>query len=130
MGNLGAMSDTPGGPQTPGDGPDDNNPFKGTPFEQIFNNIGGFGGLGGLGAGGAMPDLNAREYWLLAPIAAAVLWMGDYPESFLRPMRADVGRLLERIERAAPESDAQVTAGKPAPAAAKSEAHSTPAEAH
>ena len=78
----------------------------------------------------AMPDLNAREYWLLAPIAAAVLWMGVYPESFLRPMRADVGRLLKRIERAAPESDAQVTAGKPAPAAAKSEAHSTPAEAH
>ena len=50
----------------------------------------------------AMPDLSAREWWLLAPIAAAVLWMGVYPESFLRPMRADVGRLLERIERAAP----------------------------
>ena len=42
----------------------------------------------------------AREWWLLAPIAAAVLWMGVYPESFLRPMRADVGRLLERVERA------------------------------
>ena len=48
----------------------------------------------------AMPDLDAREWWLLAPIAAAVLWMGVYPESFLRPMRADVGRLLERVERA------------------------------
>ena len=59
MGTVGAMSDTPGGPQTPGDGPDDNNPFKGTPFEQIFNNFGGFGGIGGPGAGGAMPDLNA-----------------------------------------------------------------------
>ena len=76
----------------------------------------------------AMPDLNAREWWLLAPIAAAVLWMGVYPESFMSPMRADVGRLLTRIERAAPESDAHLTAGKPA--AAKSEAHSTPAEAH
>ena len=32
----------------------------------------------------AMPDLDAREMWLLAPIAAAVLWMGVYPESFLR----------------------------------------------
>ena len=53
----------------------------------------------------AMPDLSAREWWLLAPIAAAVLWMGVYPESFLRPIRADVGRLLERVERAAPKGD-------------------------
>ena len=30
----------------------------------------------------AMPDLSAREWWLLAPIAAAVFWMGIYPESF------------------------------------------------
>ena len=42
----------------------------------------------------AMRDLNTREWWLLAPIAAAVFWMGIYPESFLRPMRADIGRLL------------------------------------
>ena len=60
-----------------------------------------------------MKDIDAREMWLLAPIAAAVLWMGVYPESFLRPMRADVGRLLERIERATPASDARPTAGKP-----------------
>ena len=53
----------------------------------------------------AMPDLSAREWWLLAPIAAAVLWMGVYPESFLRPIHADVGRLLERVQRAAPASD-------------------------
>ena len=60
----------------------------------------------------AMPDIGRRELWLLAPIAAAVLWMGVYPESFLRPMRADVGRLLERVERATPPSDAQPRAGK------------------
>ena len=72
----------------------------------------------------AMKDLSARELWLLAPIAACVLWMGVYPESFLRPMRADVGRLLERVERAKPPGDAHLTAGKPAPA----QAHST--EAH
>jgi NADH-quinone oxidoreductase subunit M len=69
----------------------------------------------------AMKDLNAREIWLLAPIAAATLWMGVYPESFMRPMRADVGRLLERIERAKPAGDAQVTAGKPVPAVAHAE---------
>ena len=62
----------------------------------------------------AMPDLDRRELWLLAPIAAVVLWMGIYPESFLRPMRADVGRLLERLEPSIPPSDAHLTKGKPA----------------
>jgi len=63
----------------------------------------------------AMPDLDARELWLLAPIAAAVLWMGVYPESFLAPMRADVGRLIERIEPSIPASDAHLTKGKALP---------------
>jgi NADH-quinone oxidoreductase subunit M len=70
----------------------------------------------------AMPDLDNREWWLLAPIAAVVLWMGVYPESFLKPMRADVGRLLTRIERAAPAGDAHLTAGKPV-AVPAAEAH-------
>ena len=70
----------------------------------------------------AMPDLSAREWWLLAPIAAAVLWMGVYPESFLRPIRADVGRLLERVERAAPKGDSLPTPGKPQPKAPVPEA--------
>ena len=61
----------------------------------------------------AMPDLSAREYWLLAPIAAVVLWMGAYPESFLRPIHADVGRLVERIQHAAPKGDSMFIAGKP-----------------
>ena len=43
----------------------------------------------------AMPDSSAREWWLLAPIALAVFWMGIYPESFMRPIRDDVGRLLD-----------------------------------
>ena len=75
----------------------------------------------------AMKDLDAREYWLLAPIAAVVLWMGVYPESFMAPMRNDVGRLLTRIERAAPAGDARLTPGKPA---ARPSEHATPAEAH
>ena len=61
----------------------------------------------------AMADLDTREWLLLAPIAAAVLWMGVYPESFMRPMRADVGRLLVRLDRAAPAGDSHLTAGKP-----------------
>ncbi len=65
----------------------------------------------------AMPDLSRREMALLAPIAAVVLWMGVYPESFMAPMRQDVGLLIERIERAAPEGDARIEQGA-APAAA------------
>jgi len=71
----------------------------------------------------AMTDLSMRELWLLGPIAAGVFWMGIYPESFLRPMRADIGRLLERVERAAPPGDAHLTAGKPAATPADAEAH-------
>jgi NADH-quinone oxidoreductase subunit M len=54
----------------------------------------------------AMPDLNGRELAMLGTIAAVVLWMGIYPESFLAPMRQDVGVLLARIERVQPPGDA------------------------
>ncbi|WNO55021.1 NADH-quinone oxidoreductase subunit M [Stakelama saccharophila] len=59
----------------------------------------------------AMPDLSKREIALLAPVAAVVLWMGVYPESFLAPMRDDVAILLQRIDRAQPEGDSRPTAG-------------------
>jgi NADH-quinone oxidoreductase subunit M len=65
----------------------------------------------------AMPDLSKRELSLLVPIAAVVLWMGIYPESFLAPMRNDVGILLARVERANPPGDGPIVKGK-APAAA------------
>jgi NADH-quinone oxidoreductase subunit M len=71
----------------------------------------------------AMPDLSGREMWLLAPIAAAVLWMGVYPESFLAPMRADITALEARLAQAKPDGDAKVTAGHPAPAAHHGEGH-------
>jgi NADH-quinone oxidoreductase subunit M len=76
----------------------------------------------------AMPDLNRREWFLMAPIAAVVLWMGVYPESFLAPMRADIAVLDARIARAKPESDAQLTAGKPKPGTATE--HAAHGEAH
>ncbi len=57
----------------------------------------------------AMKDLNMRELWLLAPIAGVVLWMGIYPESFLEPIRRDVGVIVERIDRAKPAGDSQLT---------------------
>jgi NADH-quinone oxidoreductase subunit M len=69
----------------------------------------------------AMPDLSLREWIIMVPIIAGVFWMGIYPESFLKPMREDVGRLLVRIERAAPASDSRLAMGKPK--AAKAQAH-------
>ena len=60
-----------------------------------------------------MPDLDAREWIMLAPIAAAVLWMGVYPESFLAPMRADIAALDARLAAARPQGDAKPTAGQP-----------------
>jgi NADH-quinone oxidoreductase subunit M len=73
----------------------------------------------------AMPDLNLREALSLGAIAAVVMWMGIYPESFLAPMRNDVGVLMARVERAAPKSDsalvvpAQAAPAKATPAAAE-----------
>jgi NADH-quinone oxidoreductase subunit M len=64
----------------------------------------------------AMPDLNLREWLMLGPIAAAVLWMGVYPESFLAPMRKDIAALDARLSRAAPFGDSQLEIGEPAPA--------------
>jgi NADH-quinone oxidoreductase subunit M len=60
----------------------------------------------------AMPDLSVREWAMLGPIAIAVLWMGVYPESFVRPIRADVGRLLTRLERVTPAGDSHLALGK------------------
>jgi NADH-quinone oxidoreductase subunit M len=70
----------------------------------------------------AMPDLNRRELAALVPIAAVVLWMGIYPESFLKPMRQDVGLLLARVERANPAGDAHLVKGTPKPAAGHGQA--------
>ncbi|MEG3122823.1 NADH-quinone oxidoreductase subunit M [Sphingomonas sp. GB1N7] len=60
----------------------------------------------------AMPDLSLREIALLAPIAAVILWMGVYPESFMAPMRGDVSALVARVARAAPAGDSKPTIGK------------------
>jgi NADH-quinone oxidoreductase subunit M len=50
----------------------------------------------------AMPDLNSREWAVMLPLALVVLWMGIYPRPFLEPLKAPVGSLMARLERAAP----------------------------
>jgi NADH-quinone oxidoreductase subunit M len=45
----------------------------------------------------AMLDLDWREVAVFAPMIAIVLWMGVYPNSFLRPMQPSVANLVERV---------------------------------
>jgi putative hydrolase len=80
------MTNEPGGPRD--DGKDDQpNPFKGTPFEQIFNAFGAAGGAAGLlgaagGTGGpagmpGMPDLSvlmSQMQAMMAPHSGSVNW--------------------------------------------------------
>jgi NADH-quinone oxidoreductase subunit M len=70
----------------------------------------------------AMPDLDAREWAMMVPLAAVVLWMGVYPESFLAPMRADIAALDARLASAKPEGDARIKEAAPKKAAAQNEA--------
>ncbi|MXP42372.1 NADH-quinone oxidoreductase subunit M [Altererythrobacter soli] len=71
----------------------------------------------------AMPDLNTREWLMLGSIAAAVLWMGVYPESFLAPIRKDIAALDARVSSAAPESDSRLVIGQAQAAPAEDAAH-------
>jgi NADH-quinone oxidoreductase subunit M len=47
-----------------------------------------------------MLDLSLREKLVFAPLVAIVLWMGVYPESFLRPIRASVDHLVRQVAAA------------------------------
>ncbi len=44
-------------------------------------------------------DLNRREFWLLASIAALVLWMGVWPKPFIDVMHTSVADLLTHVAR-------------------------------
>ena len=45
-----------------------------------------------------MPDLNKRELALLAPLVAAIIWLGVYPAPVLRRMEASSQLLINRVE--------------------------------
>jgi NADH-quinone oxidoreductase subunit M len=42
-------------------------------------------------------DLTAREFWTLAPVIALIIWIGVYPNPFLRKLDMSVGELMERM---------------------------------
>ncbi|MEZ5160119.1 MAG: hypothetical protein R2709_04785 [Marmoricola sp.] len=69
------MNNTPGTPGDPGD-----NPFKGTPFEQIFSQLAGGAGLSGAGAdfSGLMGQIQA----MMQPYDGPVNW----------PLATDIAR--------------------------------------
>jgi NADH-quinone oxidoreductase subunit M len=71
----------------------------------------------------AMSDISPREWAMMVPIAAVVLWMGVYPESFLAPMRDDIAALDARMSSAAPSGDSQLTVGTPREEAANALEH-------
>jgi len=45
-----------------------------------------------------LPDLNRRELALLAPLIAAIIWLGVYPMPVLRRMEAASQALVTRVE--------------------------------
>jgi len=47
-----------------------------------------------------MLDLSPREKAVFAPLLVLVLWMGFYPNSFLRPIQASVDHLVQQVTAA------------------------------
>jgi NADH-quinone oxidoreductase subunit M len=45
-----------------------------------------------------LPDLSRRELAVLAPLVAAMIWMGVYPKPFLERMEASVSALIQQVE--------------------------------
>ncbi len=66
-------------------------------------------------------DLGLREKFVMAAIAVPILWIGVYPETFLRRIEPSVMELLRRIEErsavriAAPEAEAPRAPAPPGP---------------
>jgi NADH-quinone oxidoreductase subunit M len=46
-----------------------------------------------------LSDINRREFWLLASIAALVLWMGIWPKPFIDVMHTSVADLLTHVAK-------------------------------
>ena len=45
-----------------------------------------------------LPDLTAREYAVLVPVLAGIVWIGLYPDPILRRMDASVRKVVRQVE--------------------------------
>jgi NADH-quinone oxidoreductase subunit M len=60
-------------------------------------------------------DLSPREFWTLVPVLLMILWLGVYPNTFLRKLDGSVGDLVARMGRTMAQVDKP---GQVVPAAA------------
>jgi NADH-quinone oxidoreductase subunit M len=56
-----------------------------------------------------MPDLSVREWAIIGPLAAAAIFMGVFPNVFLKPMEPAVTRIVQRMEQRQPLSASGVS---------------------
>ncbi len=45
-----------------------------------------------------LPDLSKREFWTLAPVIFFIIWIGVFPNTFLRKLDVSVAELLARVQ--------------------------------
>jgi len=45
-----------------------------------------------------LPDISKREFWTLAPVIFFIVWIGIYPNTFLRKIDVTVTELLARAQ--------------------------------
>jgi NADH-quinone oxidoreductase subunit M len=63
-----------------------------------------------------MLDMTPREIAVFAPLIALVLWMGIYPNSFLKPIQPSIANLVEHVETARQHAAAAAAASQHAAA--------------
>jgi NADH-quinone oxidoreductase subunit M len=65
-----------------------------------------------------LPDLSIREWAIVGPLAAMAIFMGVFPNVFLKPMEPAVRRIVERVQAHQPASarlgSGELRRGKPA----------------
>jgi NADH-quinone oxidoreductase subunit M len=49
-----------------------------------------------------LPDLSVREWAIVGPLAAMAIYMGVFPNVFLKPMEPAVSRIVQRVEQHQP----------------------------
>jgi NADH-quinone oxidoreductase subunit M len=59
-----------------------------------------------------VPDLNRRELALLAPLVAAIIWLGVYPKPVLDRMQPAAERFVQQVESGASAAAAMWRAGR------------------